>query len=147
MLNQAQNSKAFSNCQATYQKKLFEKSGNFFYRANVHIGLTPSHGLFLFAFVGLSPSMTNVLFECSNIKLNFSIKLAKILQKLCINIVLYTARTKILMNLITLVFCYTWLIGFQFNSNSYSFEVSLQHCRYIRFFQCCIQKFFYRSFV
>ena len=36
--------KKFSNCQAAYQKELFllfEKSGNFFHRVNIEIGLTP----------------------------------------------------------------------------------------------------------
>ena len=45
MLDQAQNRKTFSNCQATYQKELcllFKKSRNFFHRANVKkIGLNP----------------------------------------------------------------------------------------------------------
>ena len=44
MLDQALNTKPFSNYQATYQKELCllpEKSGNFFQRVNVRIGLTP----------------------------------------------------------------------------------------------------------
>ena len=44
MLDWAQNRKTFSNCQATYQKELcslFEKLGNFFYRANVQIDSPP----------------------------------------------------------------------------------------------------------
>ena len=44
MLDYAQNMKTFSNCEATYQKELcllFEKSGSFFHRANVQIGLIP----------------------------------------------------------------------------------------------------------
>ena len=40
LLDQVQNSKTFSNCEATYKKEfclLFEKSGYFFHRANVQI--------------------------------------------------------------------------------------------------------------
>ena len=52
-LDWAQNSKSFSNCQATYQKELcllFEKSDNFLHRANVQIGFTPSPCSFSSAF-------------------------------------------------------------------------------------------------
>ena len=43
MLDKAQNTKTFSNCQAAYLRTLpaVWKSGNFFPTANVQIGLTP----------------------------------------------------------------------------------------------------------
>ena len=68
MLDQAQNRKTFSNCQATYQKELcmlFGKSGNFFHRANVQIGLTPAPPVYFCLLFKESPPpcALNVLFE------------------------------------------------------------------------------------
>ena len=54
MLDYAQNRKTFSNSQVTYQKELllFEKSGYFFHRVNIEIGLTPPPpGCFVFCFL------------------------------------------------------------------------------------------------
>ena len=68
ILDYAQNKKAFSNCQTTYQKELcllFENSGNFFHRPNVKTSLNP---LPLFIFVcflriPLPTSTLTVIFE------------------------------------------------------------------------------------
>ena len=59
--------KTFSNCGATYQKKLrlllFGNQGHFFHRANVQIGLTPLPQFVLVRFLRTLPCTTNVLFE------------------------------------------------------------------------------------
>ena len=66
MLDYAQNRKTFSNYQATSQKEfclLFEKSGNFFHRANLQIGLNPVPPVRFRPLFKDAPSTTNVPFE------------------------------------------------------------------------------------
>ena len=75
ILGQAQNSKTFSNCLAAYQKELclpFEKSGNFFHRANVQIGMTPLP-LFIFVRFLRIPSSFGLFVK---IKFNFLIQIS-----------------------------------------------------------------------
>ena len=81
MLDQAQNSKTFTNCQATYQQEpclLFEKIRHFFRRASVQIGLTPPPPVrFCLLFKDCPPpSMTDVLFECPHLLIFISAKIS-----------------------------------------------------------------------